>query len=125
MKYGVNKGEIHDIADDAFFKKQKDITLTTGLTEEAFDLTIPVTQNDTHVAYLLVGDRSEQEVRMSPIIKHMKFIQTLTNVLVGAIQNRKLQEESLRQERVKNLNLLLKCMQFYYLKNSLKTRISM
>jgi len=101
LKYGVNAGEIHDISDDSFFQKQKDITLTTGRTEEAFDLAIPVTQNEEYIAYLLVGDRSEQEVRMSPAIKHMKFIQTLTNVLVGAIQNRKLQEESLRQERVK------------------------
>lgn len=101
LKYGVQQGEVHDITDDAFFRKQKDITLTAGKTEESFDLTIPVTQNDSHVAYLLVGDRSEQEVKMSPVIKHMKFIQTLTNVLVGAIQNRKLQEESLRQERVK------------------------
>lgn len=101
LKYGVQPGEIHDITDDAFFRKQKDITLTAGKTEESFDLTIPVTQNDSHIAYLLVGDRSEQEVRMSPVIKHMKFIQTLTNVLVGAIQNRKLQQESLRQERIK------------------------
>lgn len=101
LKYGVQQGEIHDITDDAFFRKQKDITLTAGKTEESFDLAIPVTQNDSHVAYLLVGDRSEQEVKMSPVIKHMKFIQTLTNVLVGAIQNRKLQQESLRQERIK------------------------
>jgi sigma-B regulation protein RsbU (phosphoserine phosphatase) len=60
-----------------------------------------VLQNDQPIAYLLVGDQDEQEKRMSPVIKHMKFIQTLTNVLVVAIQNRKLQEESLRQERVK------------------------
>jgi phosphoserine phosphatase RsbU/P len=101
LKYGVEDGEIHDIDDDSFFTKQHETTLTTGLNQESFDLTIPILQNDRPIAYLLVGDRGEQEIKMSPVIKHMKFIQTLTNVLVVAIQNRKLQEESLRQERIK------------------------
>ena len=95
MKYGVHEGEIHDIEDESFFHEQHENTLTAGLSREAFDLTIPVMQNDEPIAYLLVGDLGEQE------IKHMKFIQTLTNVLVVAIQNRKLQQESLRQELVK------------------------
>jgi sigma-B regulation protein RsbU (phosphoserine phosphatase) len=38
---------------------------------------------------------------MSPVIKHMKFIQTLANVLVVAIENKKLYQDHLRQERVK------------------------
>lgn len=101
LKYGVNEGEIHDIADESFFQQQSEITLTAGRTQVAFDLTIPVLQNDEPIAYLLVGDLGEQAIRMSPLIKHMKFIQTLTNVLVVAIQNRKLQEEGLRQEGVK------------------------
>ena len=101
LKYGVKDVEIHDITDDSFFRKQSEITLITGVSQEAFDLTIPILQNDQAIAYLLVGDLGEQEIKMSPVIKHMKFIQTLTNVLVVAIQNRKLQEESLRQERVK------------------------
>jgi phosphoserine phosphatase RsbU/P len=101
LKYGVKDIEIHDITDDDFFSQQKEVTLTTDLTQEAFDLTIPVFQNEKPIAYLLVGDLGEQEIRISPVIKHMKFIQTLTNVLVVAIQNRKLQEESLRQERIK------------------------
>lgn len=101
MKYGVEDGEIHDVKDESFFHQKNEITLTTGHSQESFDLTIPVLQNDEPIAYLLVGDLGEQEIRMSPVIKHMRFIQTLTNVLVVAIQNRKLQEESLRQERVK------------------------
>jgi len=101
LKYGVREGEIHDIADDAFFQQQHEVTLTTGHSQEAFDLTIPILQNDRPIAYLLVGDLGEHAIRMSPVIKHMRFIQTLTNVLVVAIENRKFQEESLRQERVK------------------------
>jgi len=65
------------------------------------DIVIPIFQNESPIAYLVVGDDHEDKIRVSPVIKHMKFIQTLTNLLVVAIQNRKLQEENLKQERVK------------------------
>ena len=119
LKYGVKDVEIHDISDETFFRQQNEITLTTEMTSEAFDLTIPVLQNDEPIAYLLVGDLGEQAIRISPVIKHMKFIQTLTNVLVVAIQNRKLQEESLRQELVKKELELAAEMQAILLPHSL------
>jgi phosphoserine phosphatase RsbU/P len=119
LRYGVHSGDIEDIADDAIFKKEGDVELRMGKKRESFDLVIPVYQNDYPIAYLLVGDEGEQEIRMSPIIKHMKFIQTFTNVLVVAIQNRALQQESLRQERVKKELELAAEMQAILLPNSL------
>jgi sigma-B regulation protein RsbU (phosphoserine phosphatase) len=119
LKYGVEDTIVQDIADESFFQQKSDITLTTGHGKEAFDLTIPIFQNDLPIAYLLVGDLGEQEIRMSPVIKHMKFIQTITNVLVVAIQNRKLQEESLRQERIKKELELAAEMQAILLPHSL------
>lgn len=101
LRFGVQKGEIKEIISDDFFTQNKEITLTAGRSKESFDLAIPIVQNGQTIAYVLAGDNSEQEIRMSPVIKHMRFIQTLTNILVVAIQNRQLQEESLRQERVK------------------------
>jgi sigma-B regulation protein RsbU (phosphoserine phosphatase) len=101
LKYGVEDVEVHDISDESFFRQKSEITLTTGHMKASFDLAIPILQNEVPIAYLLVGDQGEQDIKMSPVIKHMKFIQTITNVLVVAIQNRKLQEEGLRQERVK------------------------
>lgn len=65
------------------------------------DIIIPILQNEQPIAYLVVGDDHEDQIRVSPVIKHMKFIQTLTNLLVVAIQNRKLQEENVKQERIK------------------------
>lgn len=101
LQYGVEDVEIHDIADESFFHQKSENTLTTGHKQNSFDLSIPILQNEVPIAYLLVGDQGEQDIKMSPVITHMKFIQTITNVLVVAIQNRKLQEESLRQERMK------------------------
>ncbi|MFN0032640.1 MAG: hypothetical protein ACKVOR_10815, partial [Flavobacteriales bacterium] len=100
LKFGINKG-VPDIADDVFFQQLKEINFTTSTSGEYFDLSIPIKQNDETIAYLLAGDEVEQEIKMSPVVKHMRFIQTLTNVLVVAIQNRKLQEETLQQERIK------------------------
>jgi sigma-B regulation protein RsbU (phosphoserine phosphatase) len=38
---------------------------------------------------------------VSPIIKHLNFIQTLTNIIIVAIENMRLFKESLRQESIK------------------------
>jgi sigma-B regulation protein RsbU (phosphoserine phosphatase) len=101
LRFGVQSGEIKDIISDDFFTASKEISLTTGRSKESFDLAIPIVQNGHTIAYVLAGDNSEQEIRMSPVIKHMRFIQTITNILVVAIQNRKLQEDNIRQERIK------------------------
>ena len=101
LRFGVQKGEIKEIISDDFFTASKEISLTTGRSRESFDLAIPIVQNGQTIAYVLAGDNSEQEIRMSPVIKHMRFIQTITNILVVAIQNRQLQEENIRQERIK------------------------
>jgi sigma-B regulation protein RsbU (phosphoserine phosphatase) len=99
LKFGINRG-VPEITDESFFQKLKEINFTTSQTKKSFDVSIPIKQNDETIAYLLAGDESEDEIKMSPVVKHMRFIQTLTNVLVVAIQNRKLQEESLEQERM-------------------------
>ncbi|MFM7310550.1 MAG: PP2C family protein-serine/threonine phosphatase [Flavobacteriales bacterium] len=101
LQYGMDAQVVSDIVDESHLTGQTDFSLETTNGKESFDLSIPIIQNDKPIAYLLVGDTAEEEIRMSPVIKHMKFIQTLTNILVVAIQNRKFQEESLRQERVK------------------------
>ena len=101
LKYGVQQDEVHDIADEQFFTRQREIGLTVELNQESFDLTVPISQNNEIIAYLLAGDKGEQEIRMSPVIKHMKFIQTITSILVVAIENRKMQADRVRQELMK------------------------
>lgn len=65
-----------------------------------YDIIIPVHHQQRALAYLFIGDL-EDEVAISPIIKHMNFIQTLTNILVVAVENKRLMRESLRQERMR------------------------
>jgi phosphoserine phosphatase RsbU/P len=65
-----------------------------------YDIIIPVHHQSRALAYLFIGDM-EDEVAISPIIKHMNFIQTITNILVVAVENKRLMRESLRQERMR------------------------
>lgn len=101
LKVGVEEG-VHDIHDHAFFDQSDSISLTTGTgSQEAFDIVIPVYQDDKPIGYLLVGDLAEEELKISPVIKHMNYLETLTNIIIVAIENKKLLEENLRQERIK------------------------
>ncbi len=65
-----------------------------------FDIIIPVYHNNQPLAYVLIGDIEEGE-GMSPVVRHLTFIQTLTNIVLVAIENIRLFQESLEQERIK------------------------
>lgn len=82
----------------------KEITTTSESENDfirTFDIIIPVFRNNVAMAYVLIGDIDEEKEGMSPTIKHLRFIQTLTNIIVVAIENRRLYRESLRQEAMR------------------------
>jgi sigma-B regulation protein RsbU (phosphoserine phosphatase) len=65
------------------------------------DIIIPVNHHDKPIAYVLIGDIDEESEGVSPIIKHLRFIQTLSNIIVVAIENIRLYNESLQQVAMK------------------------
>jgi len=85
------------------------LAITEITTATAADLThhteidtiIPVFHNNHPVAFVLIGDIEEERDGVSPTIKHLLFIQTLTNIIIVAIENRRLVQESLKQEAIK------------------------
>jgi len=68
---------------------------------ELVDIVIPVSHKDEAIAFVLIGDIEEEGEGVSPIIKHLRFIQTLSNIITVAIENKRLFQESLRQEALK------------------------
>lgn len=64
----------------------------------SFDIVIPVIHNAESLAYILLGDLDEQELKISPIIKHLPFVQTLGNVIAVAIENKRLERENVNQK---------------------------
>ncbi|GIV42611.1 MAG: hypothetical protein KatS3mg034_1921 [Vicingaceae bacterium] len=62
-----------------------------------FDIIIPVHHNDEILAYLIIGDIMPEILGLSPSIKHLAFIQTLLNIIIVAIENKRLSKESMQQ----------------------------
>ena len=65
-----------------------------------FDIIIPVHHKGHPLAYVVLGDLEEGE-GVSPIIKHLNFVQTLSNIILVAIENIRLFNESLRQQAIR------------------------
>jgi sigma-B regulation protein RsbU (phosphoserine phosphatase) len=68
---------------------------------EGVDIIIPVYNNNVHLAFIFIGDIEEEGEGMSPVLKHLNFIQTLSSIIITAIENIRLFNESLRQEAFK------------------------
>lgn len=68
---------------------------------KSFDVVVPVFHKSKPLAYLLLGDFDGEKIEVSPIIKHLTFIQTLTNIIIVAIENKRLYKENLDQIAIK------------------------
>jgi phosphoserine phosphatase RsbU/P len=68
---------------------------------EGVDIIVPVYNNNVHLAFVFIGDIEEEGEGMSPVLKHLNFIQTISSIIIVAIENIRLFNESLRQEAFK------------------------
>jgi phosphoserine phosphatase RsbU/P len=68
---------------------------------EGVDIIVPVYNNNVHLAFVFIGDIEEEGEGMSPVLKHLNFIQTISSIIIVAIENIRLFRESLRQEALK------------------------
>jgi len=75
--------------------------VTPDLGFEGVDIIVPVYNNNVHLAFVFIGDIEEEGEGMSPVLKHLNFIQTISSIIIVAIENIKLFNESLRQEALK------------------------
>jgi sigma-B regulation protein RsbU (phosphoserine phosphatase) len=103
LQYGVDEDYSNDIElfeqvsnkNDVIYLREQDNKKLRN-----FDFLIPVSNDEKPLCYLLIGDIDENELRMSPSIKHRTFVQTLTNIVAVTIENKALFNRSLRQERI-------------------------
>jgi sigma-B regulation protein RsbU (phosphoserine phosphatase) len=101
LKHGIDN-EFEDIKIEIDLLKYKEITEVDVVTSdsasiETFDIIIPVYHKSHPLAYLLIGDIDEHKIEISPTIKHLPFVQTLTNIIIVAIENKRLARENLLQ----------------------------
>ncbi|KPK84516.1 MAG: hypothetical protein AMS27_09700 [Bacteroides sp. SM23_62_1] len=101
---GITDEETAEIDIERDLLHFKDITFVTSSTIKTLkglDIIIPVITQDAPIAFVLIGDIDEEGEGVSPVIKHLHFIQTISNIIIVAIENIRLFNESLRQEAIK------------------------
>lgn len=91
-------GQLSIQSDLMTYKEISFVTAEPDSFQEPLDIVIPVTHKDEPIAYVLIGDIEEEGEGMSPLLKHLKYIQTLSNIIIVAIENKRLFQETLRQE---------------------------
>jgi sigma-B regulation protein RsbU (phosphoserine phosphatase) len=71
-----------------------------------FEVLIPVFHKTHAIAYVLLGDSDRERFELSPVIKHLPFIQTLANIISVAIENKRLFKDTLETAKYQQeLNL--------------------
>jgi sigma-B regulation protein RsbU (phosphoserine phosphatase) len=104
LKSGIDEKDYSDISVENDLLYLDEINITLSLSNQKlrpFDFVIPVFHNSKPLAYVLIGDVDEEQEGISPSIKHLHFIQTLTNLIVVSIENKRLVEENVQQARMK------------------------
>jgi len=68
---------------------------------QELDIIIPVIQNNTPLAFILIADTNDLEKGVSASIRHLNFVQTLSIYIFVAIENLRLFYKSLEQEAMR------------------------
>lgn len=120
LKYGIDASfnhitfeeellDIHEIETIAFNK---------GELSKSFEIVIPVSHKQIPLAFVLLGDVNQEKLELSAAIKHLPFIQTLTNIIIVSIENKKLYKENIQRAQMKKeLELAQNMQQMLFPKN--------
>ena len=103
LRAGVSDQTLQEIdveKDLMLFDEIQSVSTSSSPVLSNYDIVIPVIHNGKHIAFVLIGDIFEG-AGVSPTIKHLNFIQTISNIIIVAIENIRLFKESLRQEAMK------------------------
>ncbi len=98
------KGKVNRLDVQTELSRFKEITVIESSQTpviQDFDVIIPVFHNDKPLAYLLIDGVEHTPNHFNSSLNYMSFIQTLTNIVVVAIENRRMARVSLVQERYK------------------------
>lgn len=102
LSYGFSKTDLNKIDVERDLIHMKEITSVNNEQNNAlkhFDIVIPVYHDKKPLAYLLLADGNEEERSVSKLIKHLNFLQLLTNITVSSIEKQRLADEVLRHEK--------------------------
>jgi sigma-B regulation protein RsbU (phosphoserine phosphatase) len=113
LKYGFGKDSPNIQFESELLNITEINTINFGHSElsKQFEIVIPVFHKKTPLAFVLLSDVQEQKIELSAAIKHLPFIQTLTNIIIVAIENKKLFKENIERAQIKKELELAQSMQ--------------
>lgn len=113
LKYGISQDFNHIKFEDELLgiKEIETISFTNGNLSKSFEIVIPVYHKQIPLAYVLLGDVNEQKLELSAAIKHLPYIQTLTNIIVVSIENKKLYRQTIQRAQIQKELELAQTMQ--------------
>ncbi len=113
LKYGISDAFNHVSFEEELLaiKEIETITFSKGTLSKSFEIVIPVFHKNTPLAYVLLGDVHQEKVELSAAIKHLPYVQTLTNIIIVAIENKKLYKEHIQRAQIKKELELAQSMQ--------------
>lgn len=113
LKYGIGEDFNHIKFEDELLaiKEIETISFSKGNLSKSFEIVIPVYHKQTPLAYVLLGDVNEQKIELSAAIKHLPYIQTLTNIIVVSIENKKLYRQTIQKAQMQKELELAQTMQ--------------
>lgn len=103
LKVGF-KGKIKEIDVKRDLFRFKEITVIESSHSKLlmeFDVIVPVFHKEKPLAYLLLSGIIKDPLKLSDSLTNMGFVQTLTNIIVVAIENQRMARQSIIQERIK------------------------
>lgn len=103
LKVGF-KGKIKDIDVARDLLRFKDITVIESShlpVLNQFEVVVPIFHKNRALAYLLISGIEVKTLKPSSTFENLSFIQTLTNIIIVAIENKRMAKEALQQERIK------------------------
>lgn len=102
LDYGLSENELDKFEVERDLLPIREITSVTSIQNDVFktfDMVVPVYKGENPLAFLILGDVTEDALSISSIIKHLNFLQLLTNIVVTALENARLAKEVLKQEQ--------------------------
>ena len=127
LKIGF-KGKVKEIDVQRDLYRFKDITVIesshSSIINE-FDIVVPIFHSEKPLAYLLIAGLEHKKLKVSETMSNMSFIQTLTNIIVVAIENKRMAKATLKQERLKKELEVAKEMQKLLFPSDLPSNIRM
>jgi sigma-B regulation protein RsbU (phosphoserine phosphatase) len=98
------RGKVKDVNIKADLSRFKEITVIESSPSKfinEFDVVVPVFHKEEPLAYLLVAGLEHEKLRLKETMTNMSFIQTLANIIVVAVENKRMTKQGIIQERIR------------------------